>query len=75
MYTNLILDCRLLLTRPWEARIDRIWREANNCADLLAKRGASQREREIFLYDTSHLFVAMSTRTMGFVSSRDVCCE
>nr|POE55545.1 putative ribonuclease h protein [Quercus suber] len=39
--SNLILDCRWLLNRGWEARVKHIWREANSCADLLAKRGAS----------------------------------
>ena len=40
-FSNLILDCRWLLNRDWEARIEHIWREANSCVDLLAKRGAS----------------------------------
>lgn len=54
-YIDLILDCKLLLTRQWEAHSDHIWREADSCADLQAKRGASQREREI-LYDTCPTF-------------------
>ena len=55
-FSNLILDCRRLLHKEWEARIEHIWREANSCADLLAKRGASQSEREI-LYDTFPTFL------------------
>lgn len=54
-YIDLILDYKLLLTRQWEAHSDHIWREADSCADLQAKRGASQREREI-LYDTCPTF-------------------
>ena len=55
-FANLILDCRWLLNRDWEARIDHIWREANSRVDLLAKRGASQLEREV-LYDTCPIFL------------------
>ena len=55
-FSNLILDCRWLLNRDWEARVEHVWREANSCADLLAKRGASQFEREI-LYDICPIFL------------------
>ena len=55
-FANLILYCRWLLNRDWEARVDHIWREANSRANLLAKRGASQLEMEV-LYDTCPTFL------------------
>ena len=69
-FANLILDCRWLLNRDWEACIDHIWREANSRADLLAKRGASQLEREV-LYDTCPTFLwqCLYWDSMDFVSS------
>ena len=39
-FSNLVLDCRWLLNRDWEVRVEHIWREANSYADLLAKKGA-----------------------------------
>ena len=70
-FSNLILDCRWLLNRDWEAHVKHMWREANSCADLLAERGASQSEREI-LYDTCPAFSwqCLYWDSMGFVSSR-----
>ena len=53
---NLVSDCRWLLRQEWEVRVEHIWREANGCADLLAKRGSSQMEREI-LYDICPTFL------------------
>ena len=69
-FANLILDCRWLLNRDWEACVEHIWREANSCADLLAKRGASQSEQEV-LYDTCPTFLwqCLYWDSMGFVSS------
>ena len=55
-YSHLIHGCRSLLERPWVVKIDHIWREANGCANLLAKKGANQFEREIF-YDTCPAFL------------------
>ena len=55
-FSNLILDCGWLLNRDREAHVEHVWREANSCVDLLAKRGASQSERKI-LYDTCPTFL------------------
>ena len=41
-FSTLIWDCRGLLNRDWEVRVEHIWREVNSCEDLLAKRDASQ---------------------------------
>ena len=38
----LICDCRNLLDRGWEVHV---YREANGCADALAKRGTRQHTR------------------------------
>ena len=38
----LICDCRILLDRDWEVRVQHIYCEANGCANALAKRGTHQ---------------------------------
>ena len=35
----LICDCRNLLEQEWEVHMHHVFREANECADTLAKRG------------------------------------
>ena len=74
-YSHLIHDCRSLLERPWVVKIDHIWREANGCANLLAKKGANQFEREIF-YDTCLAFLTQCYfwDSLGFTSPRSVGC-
>ncbi|KAL0014391.1 hypothetical protein SO802_001460 [Lithocarpus litseifolius] len=74
-YSNLILDCRSLLERPWAVKTNHIWREANRCADLLAKKGVDQSEREIF-YDTCPAFLTQCYfwDSLGFTSPRLVGC-
>ena len=68
--TNLVLDCRWLLRREWEAHVEHVWRETNSYADALAKRGASLSEREI-LYDTCPRFLwqCLYWDSMGFCGS------
>ena len=39
----LIYDCRNLLDQEWEVHVQHVYREANGCADALAKRGTRQR--------------------------------
>ena len=41
----LICDCRNLLDRGWEVHVHHVYREANGCADALAKRGTRQHTR------------------------------
>ena len=41
----LICDCRNLLDRGWEVHVHHVYREANGCADALAKRGTHQHTR------------------------------
>ena len=63
----IILDCRSLLTRTWQVNVRCLWREANLCADRLAKQGGSQRDREIF-HDTcpTYLLTCLFMDSMGF---------
>ena len=42
----LICDCRNLLTLEWEVHVQHVYREANGCANALAKRGTRQRTLE-----------------------------
>ena len=39
---SLICDCRNLLAQEWEVHVQHVYREANGCADELAKRGTRQ---------------------------------
>ena len=41
----LICDSRNLLDRGWEVHVRHVYREANGCADALAKRGTRQQTR------------------------------
>ena len=38
-----ICDCRNLLTLKWEVHVQHVYREANGCADAIAKRGTRQK--------------------------------
>ena len=38
----LICDCKNLLHQEWEVHVHHVYREANGCADILAKRGTRQ---------------------------------
>ena len=46
----LICDCRNLLALEWEVHMQHVYREANGCADELAKRGTRQKTL-LFVYD------------------------
>ena len=52
----LICDCRKLLEQDWEVRVQHIYREANECADALAKWGTHQRNL-LTAYSTCLSFV------------------
>ena len=52
----LICDCRNLLEQDWEVRIQHIYREANECANALAKQGTHQRNL-LAVYSTCPSFV------------------
>ena len=52
----LICDCRNLLTLEWEVHVQHVYREANGCADALAKRGTRQRTL-VAIYDHCPSFV------------------
>lgn len=73
-FSNLEMENKWLFNQEWEAHVEHVWREANNCVDLLAKRGVSQSEKEI-LYDTCPIFFwkCLYQDFMGFVSSRRNC--
>lgn len=63
-FSNSVMDCRWLLRQDWEVRVEHVWQEANSCADGLAKRGASQSERQVF-YDTCPIF-CVEVSLLGF---------
>lgn len=37
-------DIRALVSRDWQVRITHVWREANRCADALARLGSEGSE-------------------------------
>ena len=53
---HLICDCRNLLVLEWEVHVQHVYREANGCADELAKQGTHQRNL-VSVYDHSPSFV------------------
>ena len=55
----LICDCRNLLTLEWEVHVRHVYREANGCADALAKRRTRQRTLET-IYEHCPTFVDVS---------------
>lgn len=63
-FSNFVMDCRWLLRQDWEVRVEHVWQKANSCADGLAKRGASQLERQVF-YDTCPIFF-VEVSLLGF---------
>ena len=55
----LICDCRNLLDQEWEVQVQHVYREANGCADALAKRGTCQRNL-MTVYSECPTFVNVS---------------
>ena len=52
----LICDCRNLLHQEWEVHVHHVYREANGCTNLLAKRGTRQQPLEC-VYSSCPTFV------------------
>ena len=65
------MDCRFVLALEWEVHCKRIWREANGCVDLLANKGVSHIEIQIF-YGTCPMFLlqCLYWDSMGFNAFR-----
>ena len=55
----LIFDCRNLLHQEWEVHVHHVYREANGCVDVLAKRGTRQQPL-VCVYSTCPSFVTIS---------------
>ena len=51
-YAPLLCDCRSLMVRFMQVRVGYVFREANKCTDLLAKRGCSMMENFV-VFNTS----------------------
>ena len=56
---SLICDCRTLLEQEWEVHMQHVYREANGCADALAKRGTCHRNM-MTMYNECPNFVYVS---------------
>ena len=55
----LICDCRNLLHQEWEVHMHHVYREANGCANLLAKRGTRQQPL-VCVYSSYPTFVIVA---------------
>ena len=55
----LICDCKNLLTLEWEVHVRHVYREANGCANMLAKWETRQRTLET-IYEHCPTFVDVS---------------
>ena len=55
----LIYDCKNLLEQEWEVHMQHVFREANSCADALAKRGTHLQTR-MTMYSKCPNFVYLS---------------
>ncbi|CAL5354987.1 hypothetical protein CsSME_00043520 [Camellia sinensis var. sinensis] len=70
---NLLQEIWELMARSWECDLQRIWREANVCADLLAKGALSMAvNREDLVDAPSVLPTALDRDIWGLGSSRSV---
>ena len=56
VYTPLLHDCRLLLSQLQQVRVAHVFREANKCADFLAKRGCYL-QADFDVYDQPPLLI------------------
>ena len=71
----LIFDCRNLLARAWEVHVLHVCREANACADVLAKWGARQ-HHVLSVYSSCPSFVYVCfVRDMTGHGSNRVCTQ
>ena len=71
----LIGDCRNLLERDWEVRMQHIYHEANECADALAKRGTHQ-QNLLTVYSTCPSFVYVYyIRDMAGLGNNKLCAQ
>ncbi|KAJ1404393.1 Reverse transcriptase-like [Sesbania bispinosa] len=50
-YANMVSLILNLLSRPWTASVQHVFREGNRCADLLAKLGVNLLDRFVVLLD------------------------
>ena len=55
----LICDCKNLMDREWEIQVPHVYREANDYANTLAKRGAHQ-QHLLTMYSSCPTFVSVS---------------
>ena len=52
IFSPLILDCRSLMANLTQVQVAHVFREANMCADFLAKKGCCMRE-DFVIFDAS----------------------
>ena len=72
---HLICDCRNLLAREWEVHVLHVYREANACADALAKRGTHQ-YHVLSVYSSCPSFVYVCyVRDMAGLGTNRLCAQ
>ena len=72
---SLICDCRNLLKQKWEVCMQHVYREANGCADALAKQGTRQRNL-LSVYSDCPSFVYVSyVRDLAGLGETRLCAQ
>ena len=71
----LISDCRNLLARAWVVHVLHVFREANACADALAKRGARQHHVLSVYSSCPSFFYVCFVMDMAGLGSNKICTQ
>ena len=69
----LICDCRNLLDEEWEVHVQHVYREANGCADDLAKRGTCQWNLMTMYSDCPNFFNVSYVRDLTGLGEPQLC--
>ena len=69
---SLICDCRSLMEQNWEVQARNIYREANGCADALAKLGAHQQQL-LSIYTCPNFVYHFLIRDLAGLGSNRLC--
>ena len=67
-YSPLLHDCRMLLGQLQQVRVTHVFREANKCADFLAKRGCCMQADFVFDHPPSAEYLPLLYSDMYDVS-------
>ena len=72
---SLICDCRNLLKQKWEVCMQHVYREANGCADALAKQGTRQRNLLSVYSDCPNFVYVSYVRDLAGLGETRLCAQ